>query len=304
MIPLVYIIIINYNNYQDTIECVESLEKINYKNFKILIVDNNSSNDSINRIKTSYSKYEVMQLKDNLGFAGGNNVGIKKALKSGADYILLLNNDTIVEADFLGIMLESFTNSNNKIGIVGSKIFSYYNKELSEGIGNIDFFRFITSNSTFNNDNKSKLEQEVNFVSGCCMLIKSEVFNMVGLLPEEYFMYYEDTDFCLKTLEKGFKIIYNPKSIIYHKVSSSSGGKQSPFSIKWNNRNRIIFMNKYKYKVSKFSFFCSKTYFYITRFIRILQYVVRNDKVRACAICNGLRDGRKYVQDKRNNTLL
>lgn len=305
MLPLVYIIIINYNNYQDTIECIGSLEKISYKNFEILIIDNNSSNDSINKIKASFNKYETIQLKDNLGFAGGNNVGIKKAMEDDADFILLLNNDTIVETNFLDEMINSFYNNAKNVGIVGPKIYSYYNKQLSEDTGNIDFFKFTTNNNSYNkNKNKYELGQEVNFISGCCMLIKKEVFDTVGFLPEEYFMYYEDTDFCTKALEKEFKILYNPKALIYHKESSSTGGKESPFSIKWNNRNRIIFMHKYKYKVSKFSFLCSKLYIYVTRFIRILQYIFKNDKERAYAIYDGLREGRKYVQNKHNNTLL
>lgn len=305
MLPLVYIIIINYNNYEDTIECIESLEKISYENFKILIVDNNSSNDSVNKIKDLFNKYETIQLKNNLGFAGGNNVGIKKAIEYDADFILLLNNDTIVEANFLNEMINSFYNNAKNVGIVGPKIYSYYDKQISEAEGNINFFKFTTNNNSYNkNDNKCQPEQEVNFISGCCMLIKKEVFDKVGLLPEEYFMYYEDTDFCTKALEREFKILYNPEAVIYHKESSSTGGKDSPFSIKWNNRNRIIFMHKYKYKVSKFSFLCSKLYIYVTRFIRILQYTVKNDKERADAIYDGLREGRKYVQDKRDNTLL
>lgn len=305
MVPLVYIVIINYNNYQDTIECLESLKKINYKNFKIVIIDNNSSNKSVSKLEASYKEYKIIKLQENIGFAGGNNVGIKEAIDNYAQFVLLLNNDTIVEPNFLNKMIESFyRNDGSNIGIVGAKIYSYYDKQLSESAGDIDFFKFITTNDAHKKKDICNLEKQTNFISGCCMLINKDVFDKVGFLPEEYFMYYEDTDFCVKTLEEGFKISYNPEAIIYHKISSSSGGKQSPFSIKWNNRNRIIFMHKYKYKVSKRKFICSEIYIYSTRLMRVIYYLIKSDKERAYAVYEGLKEGRKYVQSKYNNTLL
>jgi len=305
MVPLVYIVIINYNNYQDTIECLESLKKINYMDFKILIIDNNSNNNSVSILEESYKEYKIIKLEENLGFARGNNVGIKEAISNSAQFVLLLNNDTIVDPNFLNKMIESFyRNSKSNIGIVGAKIYSFYDKQLSEAAGNIDFFKFITINDANKKSDKCDLEKQTSFISGCCMLINKEVFAKVGLLPDEYFMYYEDTDFCVKVLEAGFKILYNPEAIIFHKISSSSGGKQSPFSIKWNNRNRIIFMDKYKYKVSKRKFTYSQIYIYITRLMRIIHYLIKSDKERANAIYEGLKEGRRYVKNKYNNTLL
>lgn len=294
--PLVYIVVINYNNFEDTIECIKSLNSIYYKNKKILIVDNYSKNNSVKELKAHIPSCDILQLNENLGFAGGNNVGIKKALELGADYVLLINNDTTVNKDFLDKMVEVFYKYED-VGIVGGKILNYYNKNLiSHAGGNIDLFKYTTTHYGLNKFDSSEYntEREVGFISGCLMLIKSEIFKSVGLLPEEYFMYYEDTDYCLNVRENGYKLIYSPKAIIYHKVSASSGGEESPFFLKWNTRNRLLFMNKYKYKVNIYKFWLSKIYFYLTRVSRFFFYLINGKKEEAKSIIQGIIDYYKY----------
>jgi GT2 family glycosyltransferase len=131
-------------------------------------------------------------------------------------------------------------------------------------------------------------QREIDFMTGCCMLIKKEVFQKVGLLSEDYFMYFEDVDFCVKIKNFGYKILYNPKAMIYHKVGFSSGGEESPFSIEWCTRNRLLFMNKYKNNVSRFRFMLSKMFFYSTRYIRFFEYSLKREKNKARAILKGI----------------
>ncbi|WP_338432723.1 glycosyltransferase family 2 protein [Clostridium tyrobutyricum] len=286
---LVYIILINYNGYKDTIECVNSLKQISYKNCKIIIVDNASSDNSISMLKKQ--GITVIESKRNLGFAGGNNLGIKYALAHGADYIMLLNNDTIVGEYFLDNMLESF-NKDNKIGLVGCKIMYYDEKNIIwYGGGYIDWFKFLGVHYSMRQVDVGQCdtEKEIDFMTGCCMLIKRQVFEKIGLLSEDYFMYFEDVDFCVKVRNGGYKIWYNPKGVIYHKVGLSSGGEESPFSIEWCTRNRILFMNRYKNNVSNFRFILSKKIFYSTRFIRYFQYLFMGQKVKAKAIIRGIK---------------
>ena len=121
------------------------------------------------------------------------------------------------------------------------------------------------------------------------MLIRREVFERVGLLPEEYFMYYEDVDFCFNVSKK-FRIAVCGNSVIYHKVSSSTGGKESCFSVEWNTRNRLIFMKKYNFKT------CSFLFFYLTRVIVLTKYFLSGNKDKAIALLNGLKKGRKYIK--------
>lgn len=288
----VFIIILNYNGFNDTLECIKSLEKLTYKNYEIVIVDNNSTDNSFNQLKKVFGeKYKLISSGKNKGFAFGNNIGIKYALENEAEYILLINNDTIVEHDFLSILVKT-AEEDEKIGISTGLILNYNNKnKVWYGGGEIDWNRFYGYHTDENRDiNEIKIgNREVTFATGCLMLLKKEVIDKVGLLPEEYFMYYEDVDYCAKVKEAGYKIIYNPNSIIYHKISSSSGENESPFAVEWNTRNRLRFMNKYRSKVGVVRYIKAISFFYLTRIIKLATYLLkgRNDKV--IALINGLR---------------
>jgi len=296
MIP-VYIILVNYNGYLDTIECVKSLNNIKNVNYRIIIVDNASTDNSVDMLRKNDLCQDciIIESEKNLGFSGGNNLGIQLALDQGAKYILLLNNDTIVDPNFLHYMLSTFE-KDNEIGVVGCKI-NYYpeTNKIWYGGGYINWFKFIGEHiGTKEEDNgKYDKEKEIDFMTGCCMLIKREVFETVGLLTEEYFMYFEDVDFCVNVRNYGFKIWYNPKAVIYHKVGYSSGGEESPFFIKWTTKNRIKFMRKYKSKVSKFSYFRSNLFLYSTRIIKLIKYVLAGDINKAKALISGIMEGLK-----------
>lgn len=290
--PLVYIILVNYNGYKDTIECINSLKKIDYSNYKIIIVDNASSDNSVRILQKKLNNCKIIESKRNLGFAGGNNLGIKYALDNKADYVLLLNNDTLVEPSFLTNMINSFKVDYN-IGLVGCKIMYYPEKNIIwYGGGYIDWFKFIGVHYGIKQIDKGQCnrEKEIDFMTGCCMLIKREVFEKVGLLTEDYFMYLEDVDFCVKVKNSAYKIWYNSQAIIYHKVGFSSGGEESPFSIEWGTRNRLLFMNKYKNNVTRFNFILSNIFFYITRVIRYFQYSLDGEKYKSKAIIEGIKN--------------
>lgn len=292
MEPLVYIILINYKNVKDTVECIESLYKINYYNYKIIVVDNDSKDDIYIILNENYKDITLIQSKINLGFAGGNNLGIKLAIKNNADYIMLLNNDVVVDKDFLNQLINSFDIRNNT-GIVGCKIKNYYNKNIVEySGGDIIWPKFkiqlhrkqeiLCSNENINN---------VTFISGCAMLIKKEVIEKIGYLDESYFMYYEDTDYCVRALDNGYRLIYQPNSIVYHKVSSSSGGNLSPFVLYWSTKNRQKFRNKFSYKVNKKNLIYFDAFNIITRAIKIILYYMRFDVCSGNAILKGYIDG-------------
>lgn len=252
--PKIVIILLNYNNYNDTFNCVESLKKIKYSNFSIIIVDNKSTNDSLERLKNiENSKIKIIESGKNGGFAFGNNIGIKEALEQKAEYVLLLNNDTIVTPNFLDKLVECFYIEHD-IGIATSRIM--YNDERDKiwyAGGNIDWNNLRAIHEGINqNIYKNNEKKVVGFASGCCMLISSECLKKVGDLPEDYFMYCEDMDYCIRVREFGYKIIYNSDSVIYHCVSSSGGGEDSSFVIEWSNRARRKFYKKYKKYIKKY----------------------------------------------------
>lgn len=288
----VFIILLNYKGVEDTLECVKSLENIEYNNYEIVIVDNDSPDNSFDILNEKLGhKHHIMSSGKNGGFAYGNNVGINFAMDNGADYVLLINNDTTVEKDFLKELVKALE-EDEAYGMSTGLILNYYDKsEVWFAGGEINWDRFYGYhlNEDDNVNNISLNEREITFATGCLMLIKREVIDKVGCLPEEYFMYYEDVDYCAKLQEEGYKIIYNPKSVIYHKISAASGEAESPFAIKWNTKNRIRFMKKYKHKLSMISYMKATSFFYMTRVIKFIKYISKGRKDKAAALVEGLR---------------
>ncbi|MFH0805850.1 MAG: glycosyltransferase family 2 protein [Patescibacteria group bacterium] len=243
MVPKVFIIIINWNGREDTLECLESLKNNDYLNYEVVIIDNGSKD----KFQVSDSKIKVIYNKENLGFSGGNNVGIKYALENNADYVLLLNNDTIVSKDFLSKMVEVAEN-NNKIGIIGPKIYFPDSKKIWFAGGKINWLYNKGTMRGFNKIDKGQYDepkvQKTDYITGCCALIKKEVLEKIGLMPEEYFLYYEDTDWSLKARQMGYKCIFIPSAIIWHK-GSKSAINGSPSYIYYHIRNGLIMARKY-----------------------------------------------------------
>jgi len=259
--PKIFVIILNWNNQKDTYECIESFENNDYPNYRIVIVDNGSEN----KLKINNPNIKIIYNQNNLGYAGGNNVGIKYALKNNADYILLLNNDTLVDDNFLTKLIE-VGESNPKFGIIGPKIYfaEDKNKLWSTG-GKINWLYNKAIMRGYNEiDNKQYDEpktQKTDFITGCCLLIKKEVINKISLIPEDYFLYYEDIDWCLKTKKAGFKCVFAPEAQIYHKGSQSSVEHSSPY-IYYHIRNGLLLSRR-------FAPFYIKPFIYIDTFWRV-----------------------------------
>ena len=281
--PLVSVILLNYNGWNDTVECIRSLQDITYNNYKIIIVDNSSTDDSSQIIRNyikNIENIEFIQAEKNLGFSYGNNIGIKRALENKSKYICLLNNDTIVERDFLEHLVKSLDN-NSDIGIATGKImcFSEREKIWSAGgyISEIKACGYHYGENEIDTGQYNE-EREITFATGCLQLIRSELFAEIGLYDEDYFLYMEDTDFCYRTIKHGYKINYVPKSKIFHKVNASTG-TGSKIALYYSNRNRIIFINKNITKVNLK--ICAIIYVIATRVIKMLRCDKRKYKINA-----------------------
>ena len=295
----IYVILLNYNGSEDTIECVKSIVENEKKiEYEIVVVDNKSTDDSVSKLR-QLSNITFIESNENGGFAKGNNIGIEYSIKQGAEYILLLNNDTVIEKNAISI-LEDCLDQHKDVGIIGSRIMYFENKNLINYCGGkLNWLKATTIHEGYK---KEYIQQKENFkytefITGCCMLIRKEVIQKIGYLPEEYFMYYEDTDYCMKAQENGFKLAVCTDSVIYHKVSVSSGGENSPFSIKWGNRNRLIFMNKYK-KYTKGMI--TKLVYYATRYMLYIKYILKKESKKAKAIIEGMEAGKKYIKERKN----
>lgn len=240
----IFILILNYQRPKETIECLHSIVKFsNCQIFKlsIILIDNGSQDESVELIRKKFPHLKIIENKKNLGFAGGNNVGIKYALRKSADFILLLNNDTEVYSDFL-IQLIKVMRKDKNVGIAGPVIeHKVKNKTFYDYGGKINFKLARAYHINKRTYQKTK-PIERDFVSGCCMLIKKEVFEKVGFLDERYFLYLEDVDFCVRVKKVGYKIWMVPAVKIFH-----YGGVSGDDWIKilYSFRNSILFTMKW-----------------------------------------------------------
>ena len=257
----VAIIVLNWNGWQDTLECAASLLKIDHPDYHIIIVDNGSSDDSVEKIKDWIKDKPAVTLLEtgkNIGFAGGNNVGIRFALSKGFDYFWILNNDTVVEPDALHYMVEEMR-VRPDAGICGSTILYYhdrhriwamgaaYNKWFAEG-------RHLEVNKTYDKgriDKYQKLERKLDYIVGASMLVSRAFLQAVGLMCEDYFLFFEEMDWAMRARGR-YRMALAPKAVVYHKVGSSitksEGGKQRRFNLMadyYATRNRLAFTRKY-----------------------------------------------------------
>ena len=245
--PKVSIILVNYNGYRDTIECLQSLREISYSNYEVIIVDNASTNESLDEIRNFVCEGEILIPSEvNGGFSAGNNIGIKYALEHEAEYCLLLNNDTVVEPNFLNNLVKGFSFS-DKCGLTVGKILYESKREmiwyaggsLSRKTARTEHWHYREMD-----DGLSDKPQKVTFATGCCMCLSRATIETVGLMDESYFLYEEDADYCCRITDAGFDMIYVPQARIYHKVSASTG-KTSGTSQYYTIRNRYRFIEKH-----------------------------------------------------------
>jgi GT2 family glycosyltransferase len=245
---LVYIIVLNWNGWRDTVECVKSCGKLTYPHFRILIVDNGSTDGSDAALRELFSDVEFLQTGANLGFAGGNNAGIRYALEKGAEYVWLINNDTIVAPDALSALV-CVARCNLRAGMVGSKIVYHDNPRLiwyaGAGLDPQSPWRMHHRGLREEDVGQYDSLEETGFVTGCSLLASRDMITGIGLMDEAYFLYFEDSDWSVKARMEGWRLYYSPASLVRHKVSVSLGGAASPLMKYYYSRNFLYFVKKY-----------------------------------------------------------
>lgn len=244
--PSVSIIVLNYNSRQDTLDCLRSLEHVAYPRADVILVDNGSVDGTVEAVRTAYPLMTVIETGQNLGFTGGNNVGIAHALAEGADYIMLLNNDTIVAPDMIDLMIAAME-ADPSIGVSGPMIYYFDAPDTiwSAG-GGIDWSRGTTQMIGLNEEDHGQYgttPRSVDFVTGCCLLARREVWEGVGLLDDRFFMYYEETEWCVRAAHAGYRIIHVPLAMMWHKISIEARAT-SPRTYYYMTRNRLLFLRQ------------------------------------------------------------
>lgn len=242
--PSVLIVIINWNNLQDTLACLESLQKIDYANYKILVVDNSADGNLKSEIHSRYPETLLVEAGSNLGFTGGNNLGLSYALTQNIEFTLLLNADTEVDPLFLQHLVDALK-SDDTAGIAGPSIYYYDQPQIfwSAG-GEIDWQRGDTRMAgigEIENRQYGSAPRPVDFVSGCALMIKMSITEKTGFLDDRFFAYYEEAEWCVRCARNGHRILHVPQAKIWHKISPESR-EASPLVHYYMTRNRLLFL--------------------------------------------------------------
>lgn len=272
--PKVAIVMLNWNGWQDTVECLESLYQIDYQRYAIILVDNGSKDGSIqqirnyaegkNKVESAFFEYDpankpIRLLKHpenvtlsfnkelvlienpmNYGFAAGTNIALQLAKKKHADYALLLNNDIVVDKHFLSRLIFE-AEKNPEIGIAGPTLYQYKRPATVDFAGeNLTLWRVKGKEYT----TTSPQPREVDKIEGSCMIIKRVVLDKVGLLYTKFWAYWEETDLCFRAKKAGYRVVYVPESMVWHKVAQSIGGKGNLKREYYLNRNRFLFARR------------------------------------------------------------
>jgi GT2 family glycosyltransferase len=241
--PIVTVLIVNWNGKDVTLDCLASLRQVTYPAMRILLVDNGSHDDTLPVVRARYPGVSILALGENKRFAGGNNRGMQVALDEGSDFVLLLNNDTTVAPDFLTHLVDRFM-ATERCGMVAPKIYYYTPADtIWFAGGDISFWTGTMSHRGIREVDNGQFDtaREIGYATGCCILVSAEVIRRVGMLDHSYFIYGEDADWSIRVQDAGYKVMYEPRSKVWHKLSVSTGGHLSSFKL----RNKAISMYRF-----------------------------------------------------------
>lgn len=235
--PKINIVVLNYNGKNFLKKCLTGLFCLDYPNFEVVVVDNDSNDGSLELARANFSRATFIKNEQNLGFSAGNNVGIKYSLEKKADFVMLLNNDTEVKRDFLSQLVKSAL-ANETAGVFSPLIFSSDCGAVWFSGGEIDWLKMRTSHK------KDLIKNDFafsDFISGCAMFVRAEVFAKIGLLDEDFFLYWEDADFSVRAKKAGFSLLVSANSKVCHLEKSEENKAKK---IYWLVLSGLIFFRK------------------------------------------------------------
>lgn len=243
--PLVISVILNTNRREDTLDCLASLARNSYPNQHVIVLDNASSDGSVEAIRTTYPQIQVIQLDKNLGYAGNNNVGIAAAVEQGADWVFVLNEDTVLAPDCIEQLVRS-GEQNHRIGIVGPLVFHYDEPQIVQSAGGKLGPKWDAWHLEQNKPYSEHLQREsdVDWISGCALLIRRDVIEQIGMIDERFFYYWEEVDWCLRAQHADWRITLVPSAQLWHK-GVQRNYQPKPSVAYYDTRNHLLLMAKH-----------------------------------------------------------
>ena len=244
--PLVEVVILNTNRREDTLACLASLALSTYPRLTVTVLDNASSDGSVAAIEQQFPATRVVALHDNRGYAGNNNVGIERALEHAADWVFVLNEDTIVDAACLSELI-AVGERDPRIGMLGPLVYHHNEPQVVQSAGGRLNRRWDAIHQGLNERDTGQYgqPQDVTWVSGCAILVRRALIEQVGMLDERFFYYWEETDWCLRAREHGWRVVNVPSAKIWHKGVQRHYEPSSNVSY-YNARNRLLFMRAHR----------------------------------------------------------
>ncbi len=244
--PLVITVILNTNKREDTLACLASLKENTYANHKIIVLDNASTDGSPEAIRAQYPEVQLIGLTQNLGYAGNNNVGIQAALAQGADWVFVLNEDTILAPNCIAELVAT-GECDAKIGIVGPMVYHFDEPELIQSAGGQmdQHFNIWHRGQNQKDEGQFANADTLAWISGCAILLRRQVIEQVGMLDERFFYYWEETEWCLRTRKAGWQVVHVPQAKLWHK-GVQRDYQPKPSVTYYSTRNRLLMLSKHR----------------------------------------------------------
>ncbi len=245
-LPLVYAVILNTNRRDDTLACLSSLAETTYRNLKIIVLDNKSNDGSVAAIQSSFPDVQIFNLTENLGYAGNNNVGIREAVNRKADWILVLNEDTILDPNCLSELVQ-VAEGNPATGIVGPMVYHYDEPNTIQSAGGV-LGKYWQSQHLAQNEQdcgQFQTPHAVEWISGCAIMVRRAVIEQVGMLDASFFIYWEETEWCIRASRAGWQIVQVPQAKIWHKGVQRDYQPKPSFTY-YGTRNHLLTLSKHK----------------------------------------------------------
>ncbi len=244
--PLVITVILNTNRREDTLAVLDSLSKGDYPNHQIMVLDNASSDGSVQAIRERFASVQIIPILENRGYAGNNNVGIEAALAQGAEWVFVLNEDTILASDCIRKLVEAGA-SMPEVGIVGPMVYHHSEPTVIQSAGGVINSKWQTWHAGQNEVDHGQFPEirQVDWLSGCAIMVRRGVIEQVGMLDVRFFYYFEETEWCLRSRNAGWKILHVPQAHLWHKgvqKNYTPGANVTYYA----TRNRFLLFSKHK----------------------------------------------------------